>query len=98
MPKLNAEMTMKAVMKVVSCGFMDVLCGSSINAINEHGFNRLLEDLNALERFSDQFNIQDLSSEISKPRKLCSLILSDKVKLLMVFHKNELFVRLCVKM
>lgn len=80
---------MKAVMKVVGCGFMDVLCGNSISAINEYGFNRLLEDLNALERFSDKFNIQDLSSEISKPRKLCSLILSEKVRLLMVFYMND---------
>eukprot|EP00210_Caulerpa_lentillifera_P003559 g3395.t1 len=78
MPKANVESMMKAVMKVVGCGFLDVLCGNSISAINEHGFNRLLEDLNALEKFSDQFNIQGLSLEISKPRKLCSLVLSDQ--------------------
>ena len=76
MPRSNSENVIRSVMHLVGSGFLDILCGTTVANINEHGFARLLEDLTALEQFAEHFAVTGLSKEITAPRKLCSFILN----------------------
>lgn len=57
-----------------------VLAGDSPTVINDYGFQRLLGDVTALERFADKSSVQGLGSDLAQCREICSLIVDGKVR------------------
>lgn len=76
MPRSSSASVLQAVLHLIGNGYLDILCGTSIVNINEFGFARLLEDLTALEQFTERFSISGLSKDITAPRKLCAFIIN----------------------
>eukprot|EP00803_Ostreobium_quekettii_P005107 evm.model.scf_611.3 EVM.evm.TU.scf_611.3 scf_611:47229-58906(+) len=75
MPRSSTQTVMVAAMHVVGSCLTHVMTDSTWG-INEFGFQRMLGDVTALEKFADRCPIVGLSRDLAPPREVCSLILS----------------------
>lgn len=67
------------VWQLVGSSLTHVLAGDSPSMINDYGFQRLLGDVTALERFSDKSGMQGLGSDLAQCREICYLFVDGKV-------------------
>lgn len=58
-----------------------ILAGNGVQTINDFGFQRLLNDITALERFAENSPVQNIGENLAQCRQICNIITAGKVHL-----------------
>ncbi|GMH45381.1 hypothetical protein BSKO_13338 [Bryopsis sp. KO-2023] len=80
MPRDNADTLVRSSLQVVGSSLTNVLTGTEVPMINDNGFQRLLGDATALERFAERCPVGGSGHELAQCREICQLIVNGKLE------------------